>query len=323
MKHFTIRQRYALEDKVKEGLSLRAISRHLGKWHSTVSREIQRCNQFDEYDAELAHFDYLNKRHRGRYQKSTQYLTLISKLLMEEQFSPEQIVGRLKYLGYSSCSVETIYQLIYDDKARGGNLYTYLRRRRKKRKARQAVDNRGVLNNRRNIRERPIEADEKSEIGHLEADVVIGTKARSPVLVTLVDRRSGWTLMGKANSKSENDVYKAICKMNERSAFPWKSVTFDNGKEFACHRRVEDTCSTLAYFSDPYSSWQRGLNENTNGLIRQYFPKGKTLENVPESRIQEIENKLNRRPRKRFKYRTPIEFMKNDVNNNEMCCISI
>ena len=323
MKHFTLQQRYILEDKLKDGFSLRAIALHLGKSPSALSREVKRCMPLQEYDAEFANKNYLNYRNRGRYAKSVKYLSVIKYYLTKEQYSPEQIVGRMRYKGVEFCSIESVYQLIYDDKANGGTLYQHLRQKRKKRKPRTHLDRRGVLSDRRNIRERPIEADNKSEIGHLEADVVIGTKVKSPVLVTLVDRRSNYTYVGIAKSKSEEHVFKAIKELYERSSFPWRSITFDNGKEFACHKRVEQECNTTAYFADPYSSWQRGANENTNGLLRQYFPKGKTLKEISLDFLLDKENKLNRRPRKKFNFRSPIEFINDDVNNREMCCISI
>ncbi|AZQ60690.1 IS30 family transposase [Flammeovirga pectinis] len=313
----TLSQRYKIETYLEEGYSNSLISDKINVHKSTVGRELKRCDHLDGYDAVYAHKRYLKKKCKqtGFHSSTIEYKDEILSALEVNQYSPEQIVNRKRLEGGSFPCVETVYQIIYSQMSQNPSLKEHLRHHKKKRRPRASKETRGKLTNRKNIRTRPIEADNRSEIGHWEADVVIGTKARSAVLVTLVDRKSGYLLVGKANSKSENDVGATLLSMYERTPIPWYTITFDNGKEFACHQKIEELCNTVAYFADPYSSWQRGTNENTNGLLRQYFPKGQSMEDVLLKYISKIENKLNNRPRKRYGFYSPIELINNiDIN---------
>ncbi len=309
----TLSQRYKIETYLEEGLSNSQVSEKIKVHRSTIGRELKRCQSLEGYDAEYAHNDYVSKKciKTGFQMKTLKYKTAIFTQLKEKQLSPEQIVHRNRLEGRRYPCVETVYQMVYSALSYHPSLREHLRHKKKKRRPRTSKETRGQLTGRKNISCRPESADKRLEIGHWEADVVIGTKARSSVLVTLVDRKSGFLLVGKALSKSEKHVGETLLSMFERSPIPWFTITFDNGKEFACHQKIEENCCAITYFADPYSSWQRGTNENTNGLLRQYFPKGKNMDDIEVEYIQAIEDKLNNRPRKRFDFRSPIELINN------------
>ena len=244
--------------------------------------------------------------HRKRTARTLRYVNA----LIRREFSPEQIaavmklrVRRLVRLGVTPISHETIYQHIYADKAAGGTLYTHLRQRRKKRKPRRdQPDRRGQIKNRIPINKRPKSVQHRRRIGHWEADLMSG-KAHRGFLVTLVERKSrrvriGWVLRKTAEATAA-EIVRLLA--DERV----KTITFDNGKEFAGHEEIARRLRCKCYFADPYSSWQRGTNENTNGLIRQYFSKGMSLVKVAPERIAHAERRLNHRPRKCLAFRTP------------------
>jgi len=207
-------------------------------------------------------------------------------------------------------SHETVYQHILKDKKNGGNLYTHLRRSGKKYKKRcGAKDTRGSIKNRTPISERPPEMEKKERLGDWEGDTVIG-KNHKGALVTLVDRVSKETLIAKVNTRKADAVANAVINLLKSNNYPVETITFDNGKEFAYHERIAKKLKAAVYFAEPYSSWQRGLNENTNGLIRQYFPKGSSFEGIEQEDIKQVMEKLNNRPRKGLGFATPIQTRK-------------
>lgn len=308
--------RYKIEHLLELDFSPKKIGETLNLHRSTIYRELARGRKNGcDYNADLAQKYYLERHgYRGSYIIKEDIKELIDIHLTHYQWSPEQIIGHFsKIRSDFPKSTDTIYRYIYSTHLQDGNeLFKQLRRARKKKKSKSTTsDCRGKLTERTSYKSRPIEADERTELGHLEADVVIGKKEKSKVLVTLVDRCSRYTLIGEAKSKSKDHVYESICKLREETLIPWKTITFDNGKEFACHKQVEEELFVLSYFADPYCSWQRGTNENTNGLIRQYFPKGTSLDNVKYEQIKEVEIKLNNRPRKVIDFNSPNFFIHN------------
>jgi len=233
--------------------------------------------------------------------------TIESKLRLE--WSPEQISGWLLEDKEQLISHESIYLYAWADKRAGGDLYTYLRRKAKKYdKRRNGKSTRGQIKNRVSIDERPTIVDDKSRIGDWEIDTVIG-KGHSGALVTIVERVTNFTVSAQVNSKSAADVTRATIALLRPFKDVVHTITADNGKEFAYHEKISAALSAEVYFAHPYSSWERGLNENTNGLLRQYFPKETDLKKVTQSEVRRAVNRLNSRPRKGLDYKTPGQLM--------------
>lgn len=235
---------------------------------------------------------------------------------LKQDFSPEQIVGRAAIEGKEVVSHERIYQYIWKDKRAGGKLYKHLRNKGKKyRKRIHSKDNRGIIINRIDISKRPKVVDNKERIGDLEIDLVIG-KDHKGALLTINDRATGLLFMGKIDSKESKAVTDKTIELLEE----WKpllhTITSDNGKEFANHREISEKLDIDYYFAKPYHSWERGANENLNGLVRQYFPKKTNFEAITQEQINKVVNILNNRPRKRFDYKTPNEVFAQKLNEN-------
>ena len=200
----------------------------------------------------------------------------------------------------------TIYSFIQEDRGSGGDLHKHLRHRKLYKRRTGSLEARGQIIGRVSIEERPPIVDKKIRIGDWEADTVIG-KSHKGVLVTLADRVSKKTLIACVPSKHAEIVKDAIIKLLKSEKAYLHTITFDNGKEFAYHAKLKKVLGADNYFADPYCSWERGLNENHNGLIRQYLPKGMELNKVTQKEIRAIQNKLNNRPRKLLDYKTPNE----------------
>jgi IS30 family transposase len=305
----TMMQRYQIEALKKEGLSQRAIANNICVHHSTVSRELKR-NSLDnnEYNAVNATISA-----RLRYQYKTKNRRLTKKHIsyikksMKEGWSPEQISGRMALEDLRPVSHETIYRYIYHNKRSGGKLYLYLRHKNKKYTKRSATyRSRGQIKNRIPIEFRPAVVEDKSRVGDWEADTIIG-KNHHQAIVTLVDRNSKFTLMKKVPAKQARVVTDAMIHLLKPVQAHTLTITSDNGKEFSHHEEVAKELDTEFYFANPYQSWQRGLNEHTNGLIREYFPKKMHFINITDEQIVEVQNKLNNRPRKILGYKTPAE----------------
>ena len=229
--------------------------------------------------------------------------------LIEEKlcldWSPEQISGHLRQEAGFQISHERIYQHVWSDKLAGGELYRHLRHSHKKRRKQYgSQDKRGQIRNRVSIDERPEVVLEKSRIGDWEIDTMIG-KNHQGALITIVERVSKFTLIKKVDSKQADVVTQATIALLEPYVDKTLTITADNGKEFAKHETIAQALNTNVYFAHPYRSWERGLNENTNGLIRQYFTKGSSFENITNFEIEKVMNRLNHRPRKSLNFRTP------------------
>ncbi len=221
--------------------------------------------------------------------------------LLRVQWSPEQIASKLPI------SHETVYQHVYADKAQGGALWKNLRCQKQKRKRYAGGrDRRGQIPNRRPLSERPLQIEARKQVGHWECDTVIGANHKGAV-VTMVERKSGYGVIAKVTNKTSELVSSAIVDKLQPMAVRVKTLTFDNGKEFAAHAHIDAQLQSTTYFARPFASWERGSNENFNGLLRQYIPKKRSMSTVSDEEIRMIQNRLNNRPRKRLGFKTPAE----------------
>jgi IS30 family transposase len=294
---------------LKAGLTQAQISLNLGRHKSTISREVSRNSGLRGYRPRQA---CLLAENRALNSRNARQITdadwLCVKSYLREQWSPEQIASEV------SMSHETIYRRVYADKAIGGDLYKSLRCQRKRRKRYAGGrDRRGQILGRRPICERPRHIEERLQIGHWEGDTLIG-KSHKHAIVSLVERKSGYAVLAKVEKKTADLVSTAIIKRLMPISERVQTLTFDNGKEFANHASIDKALGSTTYFADPYSSWQRGSNENLNGLIRQYIPKSRPLSTVTDNELEKIERLLNTRPRKRLGYKTPIEIFTSQLN---------
>jgi len=284
----------------------------LGVHPCTVSRELKRNVSLRGYRPKQAHQTALHRRFTSRkaIKMSSQVIDYIESKLRQD-YSPEQISERMKLDGNwhgLSVSHERIYQHIWQDKVGGGLLYKHLRigGTKQRRKRRNSRDMRGMIKNRVSIKARPAIVDRKIRIGDWEGDTLVG-KNHKGALVTLVDRKSKLTLIGKVERYTADEVEQVIIDLMEWLPKRNYTLTVDNGKEFSNHETIAAMLQIRVYFADPYSAWQRGLNENTNGLIRQYVPKGSEIRTISNEQIEYIMNRLNNRPRKSLGFLTPNE----------------
>jgi len=311
MNHYsqlTQEQRYHIYGLQKAGNLQNFIADEVGVHKSTISREIRRNRGERGYRPQQAHkLALANRQQAEKYIKFTPELKkfVTEKILLD--WSPDQISGYLRKKGAAEISHERIYQFLLADKKAGGTLYAHLRHSGKKRKKRYgSKDRRGQIKNRISIDERPKVVDKKQRIGDWEGDTIIG-KQQQKAIVTLVDRVSKVVRIGPVATKHSRDVATIITGMLAPMQQVSHTITFDNGKEFAAHEKIAQALDIDIYFAHPYSSWERGLNENTNGLIRQYIKKGASFKGVTNARINFIEDRLNNRPRKSLGYSTPNE----------------
>jgi IS30 family transposase len=206
-------------------------------------------------------------------------------------------------------SHERIYQYVWADKKAKGSLFTHLRRKgRKYRKRGSAKDSRGIIKERVDISQRPAIVNEKIRLGDLEIDTIIGKNHRGAIL-TINDRVSSYVWMAKLNGKDADELAMKAVEILQPHAHWIHTITADNGKEFADHKKIAQQIGIDFYFAKPYHSWERGANENTNGLIRQYFPKSYSFESITDKQIQYVQHKLNNRPRKKLEFLSPVEFL--------------
>ena len=294
----------------KTGNTQAAIATAVGTSQSTISRELRRNKGSCGYRYKQAQNLSENRRliATSPLKMTPQMIHLIdSKLSLK--WSPDQISGWLRRENDTLISYETIYQYIWRDKHSGGQLYQYLRRKGKRYQSRRkSYAGRGHIKNRVSIDERPAIVEEKSRVGDWEIDLVIG-KGHSGALVTIVDRATSFTVSKRVNSKSADVVTAATITLLAPYKAAVLTITADNGKEFAYHEKMTEALGAAVYFADPYSSWQRGLNENTNGLLRQYWPKHTDFKQVTPRAVASVIASLNNRPRKKLDYQTPADKM--------------
>jgi len=304
----TSEERYALAALRRQGCSMAEIARILGRHRSTIYREIQRNRRKDgRYRAFTA--DQRARARRSRSRRNQRFapddFTTVATFL-EQKWSPEQIAGRLRADRILSISHETIYRHIWDDKKKGGSLFLSLRQSGKKRRKRYGrYDSRGRLAGKRHISTRPPGAQNRSRLGHWEIDTVVGPG--KPCILTLVERKTGIVLIAKLRARTVAEVNTATIRLIRAAHMPVRTITADNGTEFHGFKDIERATGVRFFFATPHHSWERGSNENANGLIRQYLPKRMNLNPVSQDLCDWIALQLNNRPRKRYHFRTPAE----------------
>ncbi len=315
--HLSNEERFYIHQAVREGKKQNEIAYRLGRHPSTISRELKR-NMWPSAYLYTYYWALYFVRFRKRYKAKFCYRKLDEELeskiieLLKQYLSPEQISGYLDRHHDISISHETIYRFIKSDPERKKELKPYLRQgKRLRRKKYGSSAKSSLIPNRRCIECRPKVVEKKTRIGDWECDTVIG-RDRKSVLVTLVDRKSLYTLTCKVTNKTAVAVSEAIIRMLLPYKDKVKTLTFDNGSEFCHHEKIAKALSAKTYFAHPYSSWERGINENTNGLLRQFFPKGTDFVQVTISEIKAAMDNLNNRPRKTRKYRSPNEIFKGE-----------
>lgn len=302
-------ERYIITSLLKSHLTLTEIGRQMGRATSTISRELSRNLRPSGYYAAFVAESYATARRKSSRRGSQFTPDQWSKVLrlIEMDYSPEQVAHIIPQFFGFSISHETIYQYILYDKKKGGSWYKHLRIMPKRRRKRyNSHDSRGRLAGKRMIDERPDEINQRLSIGHWEADTVIG-KDRKHCIVTLVERKTGYLIIKKVQARTVEEINKAcIAAINEHGQY-FKTITFDNGTEFHGYKILERRFPVTCYFAHAYHSWERGTNENTNGLIRQYIPKRTCMKHISQSDCNMIAYKLNMRPRKRLGFKTPFE----------------
>ena len=309
MKHYkqlTYDQRYIIYRMNKTNFTQAHIAEILGVHKSTICRELKRNKSKRGYRPKYAHNETLYRR-IGKSKSKISFSTWLQvEKFIRLDWSPEQISARLKNDDNIDISHEWIYQYILHDKKNSGDLYKHLRCQKKRKKRYGAKERRGCLKNRTFIDDRPNIVDQKIRVGDWEADTIIGKKHKHAI-VTLTERKTRLSLIQKVDRKQAVQVGTAIEKMLGKIQKFVHTITSDNGKEFANHDKIASYLNTDFYFAHPYSSHERGLNENTNGLIRQYFPKGSDFSDITPEQINMVINRLNNRPRKCLGFLTPYE----------------
>ncbi|MGV2432416.1 MAG UNVERIFIED_CONTAM: IS30 family transposase [Rickettsiaceae bacterium] len=310
--HLTLEERCIIYGLKSNNYSIRSIAQHLDVSPSTISRELKRNRRTGGYRPNLAHNKYQRRKAKAVTSRAITPEVRASIIYGLSQYhSPEQISGSLKLKGIN-ISHESIYNFIWNDKNQGGELYRYLRRKGRKYNKRSSKNaGRGHIPARIDISMRPQIVETKSRIGDWEADTVIGANHKEAI-VTLVDRCSKKTLLKKVPNKTKEVVTKAILEL----LLPYKekvhTITFDNGGEFANHEIIAQVLDAKCYFATPYHSWERGLNEHTNGLLRQFIPKKTEFTHITDKDIEKYQNLLDNRPRKILQFNTPIAVFLSD-----------
>ena len=310
-RQITYAERYTLGLLRQRGLSAAAIARVLGRHRSTIGREVRRNGTPRDgcYRPQLADWYACGRRSRARRNRqfSAAEWTRIHALLRQD-WSPEQIAGRLRREGALRISHETIYRYVWADKAAGGTLHQHLRGARKQRRKRYGrYDSRGRLAGKRPITARPAAAETRRELGHWEGDTMLGDSQAGPCVLSLVERKTGYLLLGQLAQHTSAAVNRRAQRLITAQPHPVRTITVDNGTEFHEYARLEQATAVRFYFATPHHAWERGTNENTNGLIRQYLPKRQSMAHLTQHDCTRIATKLNHRPRKRLGYRTPEE----------------
>jgi len=308
-KHLTLKQRCQIFQLKSSNTEQKTIASILGVSTSTISREIKRNSGEEGYVVWQASFRSEQRRMKASRKPKKMTASLISEIEshLKEQWSPEQISGRLK-LTKTNISHETIYKYIWIDKKNCGELYKNLRHSSKKYNRRKSgKNNRGKIPGRVDISERPNIVDLKSRIGDWEGDTIVG-KDHNGAILSIVDRSSKYTILERLTRKTAMQVSNAAIKrLALLSKNKLHTITFDNGSEFCRHNNISQRTGAKCYFATPYRSWERGLNEHTNGLVRQYFAKGTDFLEVTDIQVENVQNILNKRPRKVLGFRTPEE----------------
>lgn len=305
-------QRYQIYALLKTEHSQSKIAVVVGVHKSTVSREIRRNKGKRGYRPKQAHRKALRRRQKAKPRIQADIWEMVEEKLYQE-WSPEQVSGWISKNYDISVSHEWIYQYIFTNKRAGGDLYKHLRCQKKRRKRYGSYDRRGKLPNRTSIDERPEVVDQRQRLGDWEIDTVIG-KRHQGALVTLTERKSRLSLVKRVNKRQADVVSEATITLLKPFADQVHTITGDNGKEFANHEIIANRLNADFFFAHPYAAWERGSNENMNGLIRQYFPKKTDFSTILDEDVEAVMHKLNHRPRKCLDFFTPFEvFFKHSV----------
>lgn len=296
--------------RVLDGNSIPKIAKEMNRSASTISRELKRNLSKEQiYLPDTAQKQAEDRRYqsKGKFESVSESTINEIKKHLEKCHSPEQLCGRMKLEGKKSVSHETIYQMIYANYQELGICKKHLRQKQKRRRRKGSRQKRCIIPGRIGIENRPEIADKKTEIGHWESDTVIGANHYG-VVVTHVDKASKYLIAGLAKNKTMEQINQVTIGLFEDIKQVHKiTMTFDNGREFCGHQKIGKTLKLDTFFARPYHSWERGLNEHTNGLIRQFFPKDTNFKTVKAEAFQEVVDLINHRPRKSLDYRTPYE----------------
>lgn len=324
MKHLTIEQRYALSAYLQAGFNQSEIAEKLHVHKSTISREIQRngYSRYRKYKPRIAQYRAEYRwRNRKLPRRFKDDVRSFAQSLLEQDYSPEQIVGYCRKEGITMVSHETIYRWIWWDKRHNGYLHTHLRHRgRRYAKRSYSKKRRGIIPNRIDIDERPLIVEKRERFGDFEIDTIIGA-SHSQHILTIVDRTSGYGMLRKLRKGTAEEAAKQIIDLLKDFARMGlvKTITSDNGSQFYSHQIVSEKLQAGFYFAKPYHSWERGSNENFNGLVRQYIPKSADFKNISETFLDEVEYLLNSRPRKRLNYDSPLERLNQLTGLKSVC----
>ena len=307
----TAPERYTLAVLRRLGHSAAHIARALGRHRSTIGREVRRhaARSDGGYRPPLAHWYAVGRRSRSRRNQrfSSADWALVRRGLVR-QWSPEQVAGRLRRGRQLHISHETIYRHIWADKRAGGSLHTHLRGAPKKYRKRYGhYDSRGRLAGKRSIADRPVQVAARSRIGDWEIDTMLGAGQAGPCVLSVVERKTGFLLLGQLHARTTAAVNARATQLLGAQRRPIHTITADNGTEFHGYATIEQAIAADFYFATPHHAWERGTNENTNGLIRQYLPKRQSMAHLAQRDCDRIARQLNQRPRKRLAYRTPEE----------------
>lgn len=317
--HLTTEERYTIEKLKSMGYGIRAIARVLQRDPGAISRELARYGKRKKYDSGKAASKAKKRRKNsanGRRVTEQTKRYVVAKL--KEWWSPEQIVGTLRLRNLTTpaplVSVQWIYSFIRQDKKLGGTLYTNLRCKKKRRKRYgTGPDKRGTIPHRRDISKRSVVVERRSRFGDWEGDLIIGAEHHQAI-VSLVERKTRYTILIKINTKKAEETANAIIRGLRKLSSISHTLTLDNGKEFTNHQKVEKALGIKVYFARPYASYERGTNENTNGLVRQSFPKAKSFDTITKKELRIFEKSLNSRPRKCLGFLTPNEKLSQRIN---------
>lgn len=304
----TPQERYRLSALRAQGLSNAQIAKAMGRHRSTIWREVRRnCHVYDGYykvEKAIQHANARRWRSRSHPRFRPEQLARVWSLI-RQRWSPEQVSGTLGINGELSISHETIYRHIWADMKRGGRLHRFLRCAIKKRRKRyRSYDSRGRLAGKTMIQDRPAHIEHRRRLGHWEIDTVLG-KGSKHCIVSLVERKSGYLQIAKLQARNVEQTTAGTIQLIKRHTNRFRTITADNGTEFHGYANIQKATGVKFYFATPHHAWERGTNENTNGLIRQYLPKGTSMARVTQQQCDDIARALNTRPRKRHGYKTP------------------
>ena len=317
-RQLTEAERYTLSTLKRAGWSLRRIAKFLGRSPSTLSREVRRNATNDQrkpnplYIPSKAQEQASGRRRRSRRVKhhAPEVYAEVEALLAEEQWSPEQIASQLPERLGVRLSHMTIYRHVRRDQRLGGVMFRHLRQGGKRRRKRTyGPEKRGKLPNKPMIDTRSEAIECRQEVGHWEGDTVMGSAGERCCLLTLVERATGFGVIIRLPHRTVRAVTRATIELIRSSRLPFKTITWDNGTEFHGYRQIEQAIGVQSFFAYPHHPWERGSNENFNGLARQYFRKGRSLARTRQSDCDQVAAKLNSRPRKRYGFQTPIQRM--------------